>query len=196
MSCGIIWNKFSFVEKNNPIKCGGAKMVSLVFSIFGIMVSWWLADWDNWKLYYPTVLFSMAANLFYEVIFSEYPMWSMEPNGLPNRTLNILLLSLVGMPLSTLLYLSYFPFEHAMVFKIGYILLFIVLFVLMEYVAVRLGSISYHNGWKLLYSALFDIAIFVILLVHFFYPLWAWAMSFGVLGVMLVKFKVGFAKMR
>ncbi|WP_134705170.1 CBO0543 family protein [Ammoniphilus sp. YIM 78166] len=171
-------------------------MVSVVFSIFWIIASWWLADWENWMLYYPTMLFSMVANLIYEVVFSEYPLWAMEPNGLPNRTLNILQSSLVGMPFPTLLYLSHFPFGHALVFKVGYMLLFIGLFVLMEYVAVRFGSISYHQGWKLLYSAFFDIGIFVILLVHFFYPLWAWAMSFGVLGVMLVKFKVGLAKMR
>ena len=171
-------------------------MVSVVFSLLWILVAWWLADWDNWMQYYPTMLFSMAANLVYEVIFSEYPMWAMEPNGLPNRTLNILLLSLIGMPLSTLLYLSYFPFEHSWLIKIGYVILFIGLFVIMEYVAVRLRSISYHNGWNLFYSALFDIAIFVILLVHYLNPLWALGMSFGVLAVMMIKFKVTFAKMK
>jgi len=156
-------------------------MVSVAYSALWIMASYWFVKWKDWKLLYSTALFSSVANLLYEVICYRYPLWAMEPNGLPNVTLNILLLSLIGMPLSTMIYLSYFPFERKWLAKLLYISFFVVLFVVMEYFAVLFGSITYHNGWSLFHSFLFDIGMFTILYVHYKNPLYAWILS-AILG--------------
>lgn len=171
-------------------------MVSLLYSIFWIVASIWLVKWEQWKQYYPTALFTMVANLTYEVIFAEYLLWAMEPNGLPNVTLNILLLSLIGMPLSTMIYLSNFPFEKSRWKQVGYISLFVLGFTVMEYVSMLLGAITHHHGWTLFGSFLFDIAMFSIILIHFSRPLLAWALSFAVLFVMAWLFGLDFSKMR
>lgn len=170
-------------------------MISVIYSIFWIAASWWLVNWKEWKQYYPTALFSAAANLLYEVICSEYQLWSMEPNGLPNRTLNILLLSVIGMPLSTLVYLSNYPFKKSLRKQSLYISVFILGFTVMEYLAVQFGSITYHHGWTLFHSILFDISIFVILLIHYKNPIWAWLLSTVVLLIVLMNFNIGFDKM-
>ncbi|WP_367753900.1 CBO0543 family protein [Ammoniphilus sp. 3BR4] len=171
-------------------------MISILYSIFWLIASWRLVKWYQWKLYYPTALFSGLLNLLYEVVCSEYQLWSMEPNGLPNRTLNILLLSLIGMPFSTMIYLSNFPFKKSRIKKSLYIALFVMIFILLEYLAVLFGSITYHNGWHIFLSFLFDIAIFIILFIHFRYPVWAWVLSAGVVLVIAISFNLTFEKMR
>lgn len=170
-------------------------MISVIYSSFWIIVSCWLVNWKEWKKYYPTALFAAVANLLYEVICSKYQLWSMEPNGLPNHTLNILLLSIIGMPISTMIYLSNYPFNKSLFKQVLYTSIFIIGFTIMEYIAVKFGSITYHHGWTLFHSFLFDISIFVILFIHFKYPIWAWVLSTIVIFIVLINFNIGLDKM-
>ncbi|WP_312029613.1 CBO0543 family protein [Paenibacillus sedimenti] len=108
----------------------------------------------------------------------------------------ILLLTLIGMPLSTWIYLSHYPTERPILQKLRYILLFTALFVVLEYISVRLDAITYHNRWNLFYSLLFDIVMFLVLRIHFRNPLLGIAISAAYVGVLIVCFNVSLEHMK
>jgi hypothetical protein len=171
-------------------------MIAVIYSILWILAAWKWADWRNWKLYYPTALFAIVGNLLYEVICSEYLLWAMETNGLPNHTLPILMLAIVGMPLSSWIYLSNYPEKKSLLTQALYILLFIFIFILLEFVSVHFGALTYHNGWNLLWSFIFNIVMFIILRIHHRQPGWALILSCVVIFILMTIFNVTLGKMK
>ncbi|WP_108670507.1 CBO0543 family protein [Peribacillus acanthi] len=171
-------------------------MVAVAYSILWLLAVWKWGDLENWKEYYPTMLFAIVGNLLYEVICFNYPMWAMEPNGLPNQTIPILLLSLVGMPLSVFVFLSHYPDTHTKLRQALYILLFVCIFVVLEHVSVLLGSITYHNGWSLVWSAWFNVVMFTIIRIHYKKPVLALLLSTIFIGFLSVIFDVSLDKMK
>jgi hypothetical protein len=120
----------------------------------------------------------------------------MKANGLPNQTLPVLLLSFVGMPLSVFIYLFHYPKRTTMAKQALYILFFVVLFVILEYVSVQFGAITYHNGWNLLWSLLFDCAMFIIIVIHHRKPKIALLLSVGLIILLSAIFELTFDKMK
>jgi len=171
-------------------------MVAVIYSILWIIFSWKWVDWRNWEKYYPTVLFAVVGDLLYEVICSEYPLWAMEANGLPNRTLPMLLLGFIGMPLSVMIYLSNYPDRGTIKQQFMYIVLFTYIFVILEYISIQYGSITYHNGWNLFWSLVFDVAMFTILRIHSRNVKMALVLSVGFILVLSLLFDLTFDKMK
>jgi hypothetical protein len=181
--------------KNDIDSCiGGRKLlVALSYTAFWIIASLKLAD-RNWKLYYPTLLYAALGNGLYELLCYNYPLWKMEPNGLVFSMIPILLLTLIGMPLSTWVYLSHYPSGKRLHSQALYIGLYCVVFIILEYIAVKFGSITYHNGWNLLWSLLFVIVMFVMLRLHFLRSLIAIMISVAFAFSLCLVFDVNFDK--
>ncbi|RAP78564.1 CBO0543 family protein [Paenibacillus montanisoli] len=170
-------------------------MVALVYATLWIIASLKLAD-RNWKPYYPTLLYAALGNGLYELLCYNYPLWRMEPNGLQYSMIPILLLTLIGMPLSTWIYLSHYPSGKRLSFQALYIGLYCIVFVILEYVSVKLGAITYHNDWNLLWSLSFVIIMFVMLRLHFLRPLIALMLSVAVSVSLCLIFTVTLDKMK
>src|SRR3954468_14674437 len=88
---------------------GEYPMIAIIYSVIWIIASFKFAD-RNWKLYYPTMLFASLGNVLYELVCYKYQLWQMEPNGLSFAMIPMLLLILIGMPISTWIFLSKYPF--------------------------------------------------------------------------------------
>ncbi|MCY9691537.1 CBO0543 family protein [Paenibacillus alginolyticus] len=170
-------------------------MVAILYSVLWLLAALWFAD-RNWEQYYPTLLFAALSNGLYELICYQYQLWQMEPNGLPVATIPILLLILIGMPVSTWIYLSNYSRNRKLLSQAYYIIFFTGIFVLLEFVAVKCGSITYHNGWNLLWSSFFDMIMFIMLRIHYRKPLLGLLMSVPYTGLLMIIFKVGFDKMK
>ncbi|MFC5653572.1 CBO0543 family protein [Paenibacillus solisilvae] len=170
-------------------------MVAILYTILWILAAIRFAD-RNWERYYPSLLFAALFNGVYELICYRYPLWQLEPNGLPAAMIPILLLTLLGMPLSTWVFLSNYPKQARILPQIYYIGFFTAIFVLLEFVSVKCGSITYHNGWNLLWSLLFDMVMFTMLRVHFRKPLIGLLLSIPYAGLLMIIFKVTFDKMK
>lgn len=115
---------------------------------------------------------------------------------MPNGTLPALLLILIGMPVSTIIFLSQYPGGKPIGKRIAYNGLFVVIYVILEYVAVVLGSITYHHGWNLLWSTLFVIVMFPILRIHQRNPLRALLLSACFIFFLAFVFELTFDKMK
>nr|WP_246945026.1 CBO0543 family protein [Bacillus pinisoli] len=107
----------------------------------------------------------------------DYPMWrfehTFEEEILPTRKSIDLVKTFTSFPLLTLLFLSYLPEEKNRVKKILYIIFWTIVFGLIEKVSRMLGMISYHHGWNLIWSLVFDFAMFSILAIHYKRPILA-----------------------
>lgn len=170
-------------------------MVAIVLSISWIIAAMKFGDRD-WKKYYPSMLFAALGNALYEIICYKYQMWMMEPNGVGYSIILMLLLILVGMPLSTWVFLSKYPSKLSMYKKGIYILFFIFVFIVLEYASVKVGAISYHNGWNLGWSMLFVIVMFVIIRLHFLKPILAIIISIPFTLILCMIFEVTLDKMK
>lgn len=170
-------------------------MIAVLYSLLWIGAAFKYGD-RQWEKYYPTMLFSAIGNFLYELLCYEYPMWNMEPNGLPAAMIPILLLTLVGMPVSTWIFLSNYPAGGRLYHKAGYIALFTTIFIAMELFAVTYGSITYHNDWNIMWSLIFLIAMFPIIRLHFTHPLIAWGVSLILIYLLMLIFDVNFSKMK
>jgi hypothetical protein len=170
-------------------------VIAVLYSLLWVGAAFKYGD-RHWEKYYPTMLFSAVGNLLYELICYKYPMWNMEPNGLPVAMIPILLLTLVGMPVSTWIYLSNYPANGRIYRKVGYIALFIAIFIVMEYFAVTFGSITYHHDWNIMWSFLFLVFMFSIIRLHFNHPLIAWGISVVLILSLMAIFNVNFSKMK
>ncbi|AFC33217.1 hypothetical protein PM3016_6602 [Paenibacillus mucilaginosus 3016] len=170
-------------------------MVAVLYSLLWILAAFRWAD-RNWERYYPTLLFSVIGNCLYELLCYRYPLWQMEPNGLPAAMIPILLLILIGMPLSTWVYLSLYPSGGGWLAQARHILAFTAVFILLEFVSVKCGSITYHNGWHLGWSLLFNIFMFIMLRIHFLKPLTGLVLSAAYTLLLMSLFHVSLDKMK
>jgi hypothetical protein len=170
-------------------------MIAILYSILWIAVAFKLGD-RNWQKYYPTILFAALGNALYDLICYKYPLWQMEPNGLPVSMIPILLLILIGMPLSTWIYLSKYPFEKGLINQAFYIGIFVFLFVLLEYLSVLGGAITYHHNWNLVWSSLFSIIMFVMMQLHYRRPLLALFLTSVIALLLCMIFDVNLDKMK
>ncbi|WHX98571.1 CBO0543 family protein [Neobacillus sp. DY30] len=170
-------------------------MVAIVLSISWIIAAMKFGDRD-WSKYYPSMLFAALGNALYEILCYKYQLWSMEPNGVVYSIIPMLLLILVGMPLSTWVFLSKYPSELSLYKKVIYVSFFVIVFIGLEYLSVKLGAISYHNGWNLGWSLFFVIVMFMVIRLHFTKPLLALFISIPFSLLLCMIFEVTLDKMK
>jgi hypothetical protein len=171
-------------------------VVAVLYSVLWIVAVCLFADIRHWRKYYDSMQFSALANALYDLICYLYPLWQLEANGLPNRTLPTMLLILLGMPLSTFVYLSNYPYGQSMLKKAGYVLLFVAIFDILEFISLQTGAISYHNGWSLWCSTVFTLAIFLYIRLHYSKPLYAIGLSVPFALFLMWMFDVSLDKMK
>jgi hypothetical protein len=92
------------------------------------------------------------------------------------------------------LYLPHFP--KKLIRQVLYIFLWVSLYTMVEILSFRLGFFSYHNGWSIGWSFLFNCFMFSILWIHHKRPLAAIGIAFVAAVVMLTYFQVPFSSMK
>lgn len=165
--------------------------------IAGIMliIGWKWGDWRNWEKYYPTILFMIIGNFLYNLLTYNHPMWLYEEALLPNHTIIEMVHSFVVFPVTVLVFLPHFP-ENNLLKKIVYILRWEAIFITVEWILSRLELFSYHNGWSIGWSVLFNVVMFTLLRIHFKRPLLAWIISVFIVLFFMILFNVPIEKMR
>jgi hypothetical protein len=170
-------------------------MIAILYSFLWILAALKFAD-RNWLPYYPTLLFASLGNALYELICYKYQLWQMEPNGLPVAMIPICLLIFIGMPISTWIFLSKYPYSKGISSQVLYIAFFVTIYIILEYFSVKGGAITYHHNWNLLWSLLFVIVMFIIIRIHHRRPMFALILSTIFTGFLCIIFDVTFNKMK
>ncbi|AFM41119.1 hypothetical protein Desaci_2155 [Desulfosporosinus acidiphilus SJ4] len=142
----------------------------------------------NWRLYYPTFLFWALGNFVYLHLTRLKPLWAFS-TPMMARPLAEILMSLVMFPCFLLLFFSFYP-AKGIILKILYVFLWVLIFSSIEFAAVRAGHFSYYNGWRFIYSVLFNVFMFSLLIIHQIKPGWAWGLSFIAACLLMYVFKI------
>lgn len=135
-------------------------------------------DWRQWKSYYPTLLFIAAVNLIEELLTAHYPLWRFTgpiPN-MNNHTLTSLWILLLNLPLSIYLFLYRYPYDKGILRQVLWYLLFVAIYIGMEWIAGRNNFIHYSHGWSLGWSIILDIYLFLVMRAHHSRPPIAWGL--------------------
>lgn len=155
--------------------------MQIIYPIVFLLIALKFGKWKNLKQYYPTLLFMMLGNLLYSFLFYDYPLWrfehTFEEKVLPTRMAIDLLKTFSSFPILAFIYLSLLP-EEGTVFKyVRHIIIWTVLFFIIEIISKYLGMITYHHGWNMWWSLGFDCSMFTLLTIHYKRPVIAWILS-------------------
>ncbi|MDR3543622.1 MAG: hypothetical protein P4L69_22100 [Desulfosporosinus sp.] len=159
--------------------------MKLLLPLIWILSAYKWSDWKNWKRYYPTILFFIVGDLIYNLVSYNHPLWEQTSLKL-GVTFSVLFMCVTVWPSSTLLYLTHFPLTGKLK-KVLYVLLWVVLFTLIELVCGWFGNFKYSNGWNIGLSILFATVMFPLLKIHHEKPPIAWALAF-LLGTTIIYF--------
>lgn len=165
----------------------------IIVSIIMLLCAWKWGDWRNWKSYYPTMLFFALGDFAYGLLTYNFPLWEFE-SPLLKTTYSDFLISLVFFPATVLIFIPHFP--NGLKKQVPYILLWATIYTLIERVSYLLGFFSYHNGWNIGWSILFNLFMFPLLKLHHKKPQWTILISIFIGFAVLTYFKVPFSSLR
>ncbi|QFT89658.1 hypothetical protein FIU87_13435 [Bacillus sp. THAF10] len=148
----------------------------MILLILVIIFSIVKADWRNWERYYPTMLYMSLTTFLYEFIsHSHYHLWELQEDSHFSLMNVHFAHNLIINTLISFVFLSNYPNPFKK--QITYIVKWILIFTLFEWIGVRLGTITHHNGWHMGWSILFNCVMFPMIRIHFVKPLLALILS-------------------
>ena len=159
----------------------------IISTLFMVIAACKFGDWRNWRLYYPTILYFIVGNLLYSLLTYNYPLWQYE-SPLLKTTFSNILLTFVFSPALILIYLYHFPKGVAK--GIIYIVVWVGISIAIEEIAYLLGFISFHNGWNIWWSILFNFFMLPLLFLHQKRPYLVWVSSFIIAIAVIIYFKI------
>ena len=165
----------------------------IIVTVIMLLCAWKWGDWRNWKAYYPTMLFFALGDFAYGLLTYNYPLWEFE-SPLLKTTLSDFLISLVFFPATLLIYLPHFPRQLKR--QIPYVFFWVAVYTVIERVSHKLGFFSYHHGWNIGWSILFNFVMFTLLQVHHKKPHWTLLLSVSAAIGILVYFRVPVSSMK
>ncbi|MGV3464192.1 MAG: CBO0543 family protein [Heyndrickxia sp.] len=157
------------------------------FVIFFIIIGIIFGDWKRWNEYYPTLLFWIIGNLFQGTALYHYRVWEFIPVGmdhllLPTHTVIGLAITGIIYPFVIPVFLGRLP--ETLFKKICWIIFWILIFQVVETIAYINNSITYHHGWSLGWSFIFNVVTFALLPIHQWKSWLAWLL--GVLFIVIL----------
>jgi hypothetical protein len=155
-------------------------------SMFLASVYKW-GDWKNWKKYYPTMYFFGLGDLIYATVFNNKPLWDFPTNFLASPFDELLLIFGCFFP-TTLVFLSHYP--RKLFSQIAYNSMWIGIYMSLELINFKLGTIKYHNGWNIWWSLLHNTIQFPLIALHHKNPILAWIIGFIFFMIYLKVFKI------
>jgi hypothetical protein len=150
------------------------------FVIFFIILGLVFGVWKHWNEYYPTLLFWIIGNLLYNTLLYHYRVWEFVPVGidhffLPTHTVVSVAISFIIYPFVIPVFLGRFP--KTLFKKACWIMVWALIFQIVETIAYIKHSMAHHYGWSLGWSFIFNSVTFTLLPIHKWKPWVAWLLS-------------------
>lgn len=149
-------------------------MFLLALSIISVILCYKFGDWRNWKVYYSTIIFFILSSVVCILLTYNHPLWFYESRIL-NKTFSDLFISITVYPSTVMIFIPNFPRKRIKAFT--HITYYVVIYTIVEYIALKLNYFSYHNGWNIVYSLIFNYIMFPLLFLHYKKPLYAWIIA-------------------
>ncbi|WP_400245660.1 CBO0543 family protein [Niallia sp. JL1B1071] len=163
----------------------------LLVNIVILLLNWKYRTVHKWREYHTTMLFISLCDLLYHCICSDFKLWNYQPDWpLFSQLITNLTFSLIFLPATALLFLSKYPIEKSILAKFFFILKWIVVYMIGEYIFVLTHNMTHSNGWTLWWSLLFYFLMFPMLLLHHTKPKLTYVVSAAVIIFFIFIFKI------
>ncbi|MDZ5474486.1 CBO0543 family protein [Bacillus sp. 31A1R] len=160
--------------------------MNILVAILLLAASFIWGNWSRWRELLPTFYYLSFMNLFYEFIGNEYKhLWKLESN-ITNEFLTICIYNFIVYPCIIVLFFGNLPTEKAK--TIISLIKWIIVSVIIEYIALKLGYIKYLNGWNVYWTCFFWATMYPMLILHNRKPLAAIGLSFVFIAFYLYIF--------
>ncbi|WP_442598750.1 CBO0543 family protein [Neobacillus sp. D3-1R] len=152
----------------------------LLNGIFLLAAAKW-GDWRHWQKYYPTFLFFIGGDLFYNAVLHKHRLWIYQEtifaeNLLFGHLVINLMIMAIAYASTILIFLGHYP--QSKVKQVLWLLLWIFIYCLIEFINTKfLNLLTYKHGWNMPLSILFNFVMFPVLRIHMNRPLIAWGIS-------------------
>lgn len=158
-------------------------IVLVVYAFFAYL----FVDWKNWRDYYPTVMFFIVCNLFYNFIFYNHTLWKYKAVTVSwlNHTLIEISFTLFVIPIVIMIYLRFYPKKKK---PFIYVAAWVAYFSALEFIFFKKGLFIYENGWNIFWSTIFNLIMFTVLRIHYKNPIAAFAVSIPLITILLFIF--------
>lgn len=164
-------------------------LIRAIMAVVWVSCAFKWGDWKNWRRYYPTMLFFGMSDLIYKLVFREKVLWKFQASLIAD-SMNELFVIFTIFFSTALLFLSNFPKRLSR--QIINILMYVVIYMGIEFFTVSIGMEKNYNGWNLWWSLLFNCAMFPLLILHHKNPVLGWIGASIFLGIIMKIFNVPF----
>ena len=161
----------------------------VIISLIAIVFVWWRGDWQQWRIYHPTMMYFALGNLTYNLLCTNYLLWELNPDFLSNHSLTEMLYTFIVFPATSLMFLSHYP-EEGKNKKFFHYVTWISIYGGVEFIYVLTDRIIYQFGWHLGWSVLFDAIMFPMLRLFHKKPLIAYPISILIAVFWIMLFDV------
>jgi hypothetical protein len=150
--------------------------IHIAIALWAILAAIYWGDWKNFKKYYPTMLFVIAADLLYKIFaLNNYHLWRIQKDYIINHITTYLLYVLITFSLSTFVFLSTYP--TTLKKQMVHILKWVFIYSVVEWIGWKFGRITYYHGWSIWWSIFFNVNMFIMMRIHYVNYLWAIPLS-------------------
>jgi len=162
----------------------------IVIILWAVFAAWRWGDWKNWQKYHSSMIFYPFANLVYGLLVNNHDffLWRYHGHFLFSEETADLFHSTITFPAVTLTYLSNYPTDRLK--QALHITKYVVIYVVVEIIALQLNVITYSYNWNLLWSIWFNIVSFSVIRLHHTRPLLAYGISVLITSYLLWQFGV------
>ncbi|QGQ45110.1 CBO0543 family protein [Metabacillus sediminilitoris] len=139
-----------------------------------IGVSTWIVaalrwgDWRNWNKYHATILYFILGDVLYYYVSYQHRLWTLEPTWPLKNELICLVGEFIVFACTVLIYIGKYPRDHFISF--WWTALWVIIYTINEWILLKTGTFTYHHGWTLFDSFLFNILMFILIRLHFKMP--------------------------
>lgn len=162
-------------------------LIRCIHACIWIVAAYKWGDWKNWNKYYPTMLFMGMGDLIYNLVFFNKKLWAFNP-GFLNPILSELFVIFIIFSCTVLIFLTHFP--KTLIKQIRYIILWVILYLVIELIMVNLDMQKNINGWSIWWSTIHNFYQFPLLAIHHKRPYLAWFLAITILIIIMRIFEV------
>lgn len=168
-------------------------MSFLYYAFISVALCWKWGNWRDWKQVYPSMLFMIMGNLTYIYLTYSKPLW--QSGGILAIYPVLDVTQIVLLYSSTvILFFTFYAKMNTVIKRVLYIALWILIYSVLEFISMKTGRFTYHNGWNIWCSVIFNLLMFQIILLHQKKPLLAWLISTVLVYLLLFLFKIPLSK--
>ena len=168
-------------------------MYLILLAVISIVLCFKFGDWRNWRNYYSTTLFFILSSVVCIVLTYNHPLWLYQ-SSLLNHTFTDLFISITVYPSTVMMFIPHLPKKLAKI--ILHISIYIAVYTIPEFIAIKLGYLTYYNGWSIWCTLIFNSIMFPILILHYKKPLYVWAVALIAPHILFFIMKIPYNSIR